>query len=95
MQRAYLVCYDIRDAKRLKRVNQLLKGYGEPWQLSVFYCVLREIDRVRIQAELEQTMNLQNDQTLIIDLGAVTAKPPDIGVIGQPLPPQVRGTVLV
>ena len=59
MRRCYLVCYDIRDAKRLRRVHKLMKGYGEPWQYSVFFCVLKEIDRVRMQSKLETEMNLQ------------------------------------
>lgn len=69
MRRCYLVCYDIRDAKRLRRVHRVMKGYGEPWQYSVFFCVLRDIDRVRMQSDLESEMNLNDDQTLVIDLG--------------------------
>ena len=32
MRRCYLVCYDIRDPKRLRRVHKTMKGYGESWQ---------------------------------------------------------------
>jgi CRISPR-associated protein Cas2 len=69
MRRCYLVCYDIREAKRLRRVHRICKGFGEPWQFSVFFCVLRDIDRVRLQTALESEMNLKEDQTLLIDLG--------------------------
>ncbi len=69
MRRCYLVCYDIRDAKRLRRVHRTLKAYGEPWQYSVFYCNLRAIDRVRLEADLREVADLRADQILIIDLG--------------------------
>jgi CRISPR-associated protein Cas2 len=96
MRRCYLVCYDIRDPKRLRRVHQVLKGYGEPWQYSVFFCVLREIDRVRLQSDLEEQMNLKEDQAMIVDLGGDEQKGRDAAsVIGQPLPPQENGVMVV
>lgn len=70
MRRSYLVCYDIRDPKRLRRVHKLLKAYGESWQYSVFYCTLKPIDRVRLEAALRDIMNLKQDQALLLDLGA-------------------------
>ena len=69
MRRCYLVCYDIRNDKRLRGIFKLMKGYGEHWQYSIFFCVLRPIDRVRMQGELEDIMNQHDDQVLIIDLG--------------------------
>lgn len=69
MRRCYLVCYDVRDPKRLRRVHRLMKAYGEPWQYSVFYCTLKAIDRVRLETALRETMNLKEDQVLIVDLG--------------------------
>jgi len=51
MRRCYLVCYDVRDDKRLRRVHKLMKAYGEAWQYSVFYCTLKPIDRVRLVAD--------------------------------------------
>jgi CRISPR-associated protein Cas2 len=87
MRRCYLVCYDIRDPRRLNRVFKMMKGYGEHWQLSVFFCVLKEIDRVRMQADLESVMNLKDDQALIIDLGANDqAARKLVAVIGNRLP---------
>lgn len=69
MRRCYLVCYDIRSPARWRRVYKAMKGYGEHWQFSVFFCVLRDIDRVRMEADLTEVMNLDDDQTMIIDLG--------------------------
>lgn len=70
MRRCYLVCYDIRNPKRLRRVFKIMKGYGEHWQFSVFFCTLKDIDRVRLQSDLEEEMNLKEDQVLIIDMGS-------------------------
>jgi CRISPR-associated protein Cas2 len=70
MRRCYLVCYDIRDPKRWRQVFKVMKGHGEHWQYSVFFCVLKPIDQVRMQTQLEEAMNLKEDQTMIIDLGS-------------------------
>ena len=69
MRRCYLVCYDICDDKRLRQVFKIMKGFGEHWQYSIFFCILKPIDRVRMQGDLEDVMNLKQDQVLIIDLG--------------------------
>jgi CRISPR-associated protein Cas2 len=96
MRRCYLVCYDIRNPKRLRRVHKVLKGYGEAWQFSVFFCVLKDIDRVRLQADLEQQMNLKEDQAMILDLGPNEEEARKAAtVVGQPLPDQDSGVVVV
>ena len=43
-----LVCYDVRDDRRLRRVAKLLEGYGERLQYSVF--------RVRVSATAEEQL---------------------------------------
>jgi CRISPR-associated protein Cas2 len=95
MRRCYLVCYDIRNPKRLRHVHKVLKGYGEAWQYSVFFCVLKDIDRVRLQTSLEEQINHQEDQALILDLGPdEQAARQTATVIGLPLP-QMEGGILV
>lgn len=96
MRRCYLVCYDIRNPKRLRRVHKVLKGYGEAWQFSVFFCVLKDIDRVRLQSDLEEQMNLKEDQAMILDLGPNEEQARKAAtVVGQPLPDQDSGVVVV
>ncbi len=96
MRRCYLVCYDIRDPKRLRQVHKVMKGYGEPWQYSVFFCVLRDIDRVRMQADLEKQMNLKEDQALVLELGDdEDASRQAVTTIGDSLPKQEIGTVVI
>jgi CRISPR-associated protein Cas2 len=96
MRHCYLVCYDICNAKRLYRVHKLMKGYGEPWQYSIFFCILKSIDRVRMQTDLEEQIDHKKDQILIIDLG----ENPDSArhaatVLGQPLGDMDKGIVVV
>lgn len=96
MHRCYLVCYDIRNPKRLQRVHKVLKGYGEAWQFSIFFCVLKDIDRVRLQTDLEEHMNQKEDQAVILDLGSDEKEAREaVTVIGQPLPKQESGIVVV
>lgn len=96
MRRSYLVCYDICAPKRWRKVFKLMKGYGEHWQYSVFFCTLREIDRVRMQSALEDAMNLKEDQALILDLGGDEAAAREAAVtIGVALPEGDERTVIV
>ncbi len=96
MRRSYLVCYDIRSPKRWRRVFRLMKGYGEHWQYSVFFCTLKEIDRVRMQSALEEVLNLREDQALIIDLGADEQTAREAAVaIGVSLPDGDDRTIIV
>jgi len=95
MRRCYLVFYDVRDPRRLRRVFKVMKGYGEHWQFSVFFCILKDIDRVRMQVDLEAEMNLKEDQALVVDLGPdEEAARKAATVIGQPLP-QVEDRMIV
>lgn len=96
MRRCYLVCYDVRDPKRLRRTHKLMKAYGEPWQYSVFYCVLKTIDRVRLENALREVVNLKVDQVLIVDLGAnEDAARESATVLGPALPEQEGGMVVI
>jgi len=73
-----------------------MKGYGEHWQLSVFFCVLDETDRVRMQNNLESEINQKEDQAMILDLGSNEEEAREtVTVIGQSLPKEERGMVVI
>lgn len=96
MRRSYLVCYDICHPKRLRRIFRIMKGYGEPWQFSIFFCVLKEIDRVRLQSDIEKEINSKEDQVMIIDMGTnedVARKATT--VLGKPLDMQDKRIVVI
>ncbi|KAB2942118.1 MAG: CRISPR-associated endonuclease Cas2 [Phycisphaerae bacterium] len=96
MRRCYLVCYDIRDPKRLRRTHKLMKAYGEAWQYSVFYCTLKPIDRVRMENALREVVNLNVDQVLIVDLGSNEEAAREAAtILGEALPEQDTGIVVI
>lgn len=96
MRRCYLVCYDICNPKRLRHVHKTMKGYGEPWQYSVFFCNLKEIDLVRMRADLKEKMDIKKDQVLIIDLGINEEQSRQSAIIiGEPLPELETGTIVI
>lgn len=69
MRRNFIVTYDIRDEKRLRRVFKICKGYGQHLQYSVFECDLTETEKVEMESKLQDVLNLAHDQVLFIDLG--------------------------
>jgi len=96
VRRSYLICYDIRDAKRLRRVHACMKAYGEGWQYSVFYCTLKAIDRVRMENALREIMNHKEDQVLIVDLGGSDEAARDSSTfMGAGVPEAESGTIVV
>jgi len=96
MRRCYLVCYDISDSKRLRKVYELMKGYGQSWQYSVFFCVLKDMDRVKMQVDLEEQINQREDQVLVIEVGSSAEKfRGDTTTLGKSLPDQPSGMVVI
>ena len=69
MRNRYLVCYDISDPKRLQRVFKKMKGFGDPLQYSVFQCDLSSMQRIMLESDLTEIINLTEDRVLIVDLG--------------------------
>ena len=69
MRTSYLVCYDICEDKRLRKVFQILRGYGDHLQYSVFECQLTRSDLARLRADLAEVIHHKEDQVLFVDLG--------------------------
>ncbi len=69
MRQAYLVCYDISDDKRLRKIARMMRGYGDRVQYSVFRVIAGDRERVEMQAPIEKTMSATEDHVLIVDLG--------------------------
>lgn len=69
---AYLVCYDIREPKRLRLTYRAMRGFGEHLQYSVFRCDLTCAEKARMTTVLSKIINHHEDQVLIVLLG-----PPD------------------
>jgi CRISPR-associated protein Cas2 len=69
MRSSYLICYDICDDKRLRRVFKVMRGWGDHLQYSVFECQLTSSDLVRLRSELAEVIHHTQDQVLFVNLG--------------------------
>jgi CRISPR-associated protein Cas2 len=69
MRISYLVCYDISDEKRLRKVFKAMRNYGDHLQYSVFECQFTPTDLIRCRAELSEIIHHDQDQVLFVDLG--------------------------
>lgn len=88
MRTTYLVCYDIADEKRLRRVFKACKARGEHLQFSVFECDLSPAERQAFENELRELINSKQDQILFVALGRRDSRPEGlITAIGLPYTP--------
>jgi CRISPR-associated protein Cas2 len=67
---SYLVCYDISDPKRLRKVATVCEDFGYRKQFSVFLCRLSATDLVRLRSRLYDIINLAEDQVLFVPMCA-------------------------
>ena len=65
---SYLVCYDICDPKRLRKVATVCEDFGVRKQYSVFLCRLSATDFVRLRSRLYDLLEMDEDQVLFIPL---------------------------
>ena len=61
----YVVCYDITDPKRWRKVYRLLNGYGRRLQYSIFRCRLTVRAMEKLRWELEKLLTAE-DRLLIL-----------------------------
>jgi len=66
----YLVAYDIRHPRRLRRVHRVAKDHGEPLQYSVFVCDLTATELIALKRALLTEIKTTEDSIGIFDLGA-------------------------
>ena len=67
---SWLVCYDISNPKRLRKVARACEDFGYRKQLSVFLCRLSATDFVKLRSRLYDLIDLKKDQVLFIPLCA-------------------------
>ena len=65
----YLVAYDVREARRLRRVHKVVKDYGYPLQYSIFVCDLTRVELLSMKGDLLEEVELREDSIGIFDLG--------------------------
>jgi CRISPR-associated protein Cas2 len=85
MRTTYLICYDICDEKRLRRVFKICKDYGSHLQYSVFESDLSQIEKTELERKLATEINAREDQVLFVELGPATGRGERvIQAIGRP-----------
>ena len=98
MRRHVLVCYDICEPRRLKRVHRVVRDFGRPIQYSVFACRLTDLQRADLEARLLDEIDQRIDQVMLVDLGAVGSSNdgvPGARVLGRARDPDVTGVVVM
>ncbi len=97
MRNVYLICYDVADAKRLRRTYKTMRGYGTPVQYSVFRCELSAVERQLLRESLWEILNWDHDRVMLIDLGPAGARGDEcIEFWGDPrVEPPARRAVIV
>ena len=95
MRQGYIVTYDVRDPRRLRKVFKTMQGYGEHLQLSVFRCELNARELVELRAKLGAVIHHERDQVLFVDMGPAEGRAREaIRALGQPYtPPERRALV--
>lgn len=68
-RRRYVLAYDIRNDRRLRQVHELVLGFGEMLQYSVYVCDLADTEKVQLVSELDEIMDHRRDSVVFIDLG--------------------------
>jgi CRISPR-associated protein Cas2 len=69
VRNTFLVCYDISNDLRLRRVHKTMCGFGDRLQYSVFECKFSPTDLARCRHALEKLIHHREDQVLFVDLG--------------------------
>ena len=92
----YIVTYDICNAKRLRRVFKLMRGYGDHLQYSVFRCELSDKERVQLTGKLTEIIKNDEDQVLLFPLGpAGGERESNVFHLGKPYISVEHGAIVI
>lgn len=91
----YVVTYDISDQKRWRRVFNVMNGYGEWLQLSVFQCRLNRQRHAELVALLDDMIHHAEDHVLFLDVGLADHVVPRVVSLGKDFQPVAREPIIV
>ncbi len=74
MRNVYMICYDICDPTRLRKVHKVMKGAGDSMQYSVFRCELSQMEKQELMTKLWEIVNPGVDRVLFANLGPVDSR---------------------
>jgi CRISPR-associated protein Cas2 len=70
----YLVTYDVRHPRRLRRVHRVATNFGEPLQYSVFVCDLTATELIALRRAILDEIKTTEDSIGIFDLGSPSGR---------------------
>jgi CRISPR-associated protein Cas2 len=83
---AYDVCTETRAGqRRLRRVAQACKDYGQRVQKSIFECVLRDADWVRLRHRLLSEISVSEDNLRFYFLDEISRARTEHHGVGRPI----------
>jgi CRISPR-associated protein Cas2 len=91
----YIVTYDISDQKRWRRIFNIMNGYGEWLQLSVFQCRLSQQQHAELIALLDGAIHHGDDHVVLVDVGPAGNVDPRVVSLGESFSPVQREPVIV
>jgi CRISPR-associated protein Cas2 len=95
MRSRYLICYDICNDRRLRRVAKTMEAFGTRIQYSVFECALDDLRLQRLRADLEPLLHHDEDQVLFVSLGPEDSRHGlKIDALGLPYEQRSRITIV-
>ncbi len=89
----YVIVYDITCDKRRKKISDLLEGYGQRVQYSVFECILNRVKYDELRKKIRQQVNLSEDSVRFYPLTRHTLN--QIEAWGEPQITQPPSSVVV
>lgn len=69
MRTRYLLCYDVRNDRRLRRTAKVAEAWGYRLQYSVFVCDVDEVERARLERSLRDVLDVTVDRAVLVNLG--------------------------
>lgn len=95
-RRRWLVAYDIRDPKRLRKVYDVVRDHGDRLQYSVFLCDLDPMEKIGLMSELRDVIKHVEDSIAFIDLGDTERRGRHaIEFMGTSLPLPESGPIII
>jgi CRISPR-associated protein Cas2 len=89
----YIIVYDIPCDKRRKKIADLLEGYGQRVQYSVFECILTYQKYQELQRRLHKQVNLSEDSIRFYPVSKHTFN--QIETWGEPPVTELPGSTIV
>ena len=74
MRNRYIVAYDVRNPRRLRRTFSKMNGFGDRLQYSLFVCDLTVNELAELESDLLGIVNVAEDSVLIVDIGRVKGR---------------------